>query len=289
MTMIRASVLEEVGGWAEWTVTEDAELGLRVLEAGYDAVYTPSSYGRGLTPDKFKDYRAQRYRWALGAAQILRHHGKRLFGIEKTKLSLGQRFHFLTGWMAWLGDSLNLVFNVIAILWSALMMLRPLEFFPPVATFTGFVIALFVFKLAKIAVLYRRRVKASVYETGAALVAGLSLVYIVGRAILAGLANTDARFVRTPKLASADHARGALGAVAPEAALAILLLASSIGVAVTAPYESTDRMLWCTLLVAFSLPQLAAISLSLLSTVPNRKRAPGAARLDEPVSEGSRS
>ncbi|HEY0664201.1 MAG TPA: glycosyltransferase, partial [Thiobacillaceae bacterium] len=30
MTMVRKSVLEEVNGWAEWTITEDAELGLRI-------------------------------------------------------------------------------------------------------------------------------------------------------------------------------------------------------------------------------------------------------------------
>jgi len=289
MTMIRKRVLEEVGGWAEWTVTEDAELGLRVLEAGYDAIYTPLSYGRGLTPDKFGDYRAQRYRWALGAAQILRRHGKRLFGIERTALDRGQRFHFLTGWMGWLGDSLNLVFNLIAIAWSSLMIARPLEFYPPLATFTGFVIGLFLFKLLKIAVLYRRRIGATALETCAALFAGLSLVYIVGRAVLAGLVGDEARFVRTPKRARRDSLIGALAAVIPETVLACLLLASALGVVLTAPYDSADRTLWCLLLVTFSIPQLAALSLSLLGAMPSRRPATGRARLEAPASEASQS
>ena len=40
MALIRRRALEEVGGWAEWCITEDAELGLRLFEAGYRAVYT---------------------------------------------------------------------------------------------------------------------------------------------------------------------------------------------------------------------------------------------------------
>ena len=31
MTMVRKSALEEVGGWSEWCITEDAELGLQDL------------------------------------------------------------------------------------------------------------------------------------------------------------------------------------------------------------------------------------------------------------------
>ena len=32
MTLVRREVLDEVGGWAEWCITEDAELGLRMFE-----------------------------------------------------------------------------------------------------------------------------------------------------------------------------------------------------------------------------------------------------------------
>ena len=61
MTLVRRKVLEEVGGWAEWCITEDAELGLRVFELGYDATYLPDSYGRGVMPDTFIDFKKQRF------------------------------------------------------------------------------------------------------------------------------------------------------------------------------------------------------------------------------------
>ena len=77
MTLVRRAPLAAVGGWAEWCITEDAELGLRVFEAGYEASYIARSYGRGLMPDTFIDYKRQRFRWAYGAMQILRHHAAR--------------------------------------------------------------------------------------------------------------------------------------------------------------------------------------------------------------------
>jgi exo-beta-1,3-glucanase (GH17 family)/cellulose synthase/poly-beta-1,6-N-acetylglucosamine synthase-like glycosyltransferase len=278
MTMIRAKVLREVGGWAEWTVTEDAELGLRILEHGYDSVYTTESLGRGLTPDRFRDYRSQRYRWAIGATQILRHHGAVLLGLAPSKLTLGQRFHFLTGWAAWLGDGLNLVFNLIAIAWSTLMILSPLQFLAPVAKFSGVVLAFFVFKLVKVAWLYKAQVQASTMETVSAIVAGLSLVFVTGRAVLAGFFGSEARFVRTPKLADQDTVLGALESVACETLLAMALLGLAIAVAITAPFDSIDRRLWSMLLGVFAVPHVAAVGLSLLSTLPHRKKPRRAAR-----------
>ena len=74
MTLVRRAALDHVGGWAEWCITEDAELGLRLFEHGHEAQYLPRSYGRGLMPETFGDYKKQRFRWAYGAMQILRRH-----------------------------------------------------------------------------------------------------------------------------------------------------------------------------------------------------------------------
>lgn len=54
MCVIRRRALEEVGGWAEWCITEDTELGLRLFEAGYQAFYTPDTMGCGLMPDSYE-------------------------------------------------------------------------------------------------------------------------------------------------------------------------------------------------------------------------------------------
>ena len=45
--MVRRSALNQVGGWGTDTICEDTELGLRLYEAGYQALYTNYRYGRG--------------------------------------------------------------------------------------------------------------------------------------------------------------------------------------------------------------------------------------------------
>ena len=39
MTMVRRTALDGAGGWAEWTICEDAELGLRLIAPARSAVY----------------------------------------------------------------------------------------------------------------------------------------------------------------------------------------------------------------------------------------------------------
>ena len=266
MTLVRADALRDVGGWAEWTVTEDAELGLRLLAAGYEAVYTPDSYGRGLTPDRFADYRAQRHRWALGAVQILKHHSRKLLGLAPSRLSLGQRLHFLTGWLPWLGDGLNLVFNVLAVGWSTLMIADPARFNPPLAVLSSFVLAAFGFKLIKTVALYRAHIGTSWTETAFACCAGLALIHVVGRAVIAGIFAGVTPFFRTPKFTHRDSRVGALIGVGSEAMLAVALLACAVGVVVTAPFASMDRSLWTALLLVSALPHCTAVVLALIAS-----------------------
>jgi exo-beta-1,3-glucanase (GH17 family)/cellulose synthase/poly-beta-1,6-N-acetylglucosamine synthase-like glycosyltransferase len=286
MTMIRRRMLDAVGGWAEWTITEDAELGLRVLEHGGKALYTPRCYGRGLTPDNFLDYKAQRYRWALGAMQILKRHAAALAGRRRTALTPGQRYHFLSGWLPWIGDGANLVFNVLALAWSAAIILLPDRCLPPVACWSAFALALFGFKLLKTLALYRSEVRASAAETAGALIAGLALVHVVGIAVIAGLVGRKARFCRTPKLAERHGIAGALGAALPETLLAAGLLGAALGVPAVTPLPSVDSKLWSALLAAAALPHLAALTLSLIAAGrPAAEQPESAAELPAALTE----
>lgn len=72
MTMVRRDLLQSTGKWSEWTICEDAELGLRLMHAGYELVYVDEAMGKGLTPADFTAYKSQRFRWAFGAMQIMK-------------------------------------------------------------------------------------------------------------------------------------------------------------------------------------------------------------------------
>ncbi len=74
MCLVRRSVLESVDGWSEWCLTEDSECAVRLHASGYSSVYLIKTYGRGLIPEKFYEYRKQRLRWTIGPIQQIKRH-----------------------------------------------------------------------------------------------------------------------------------------------------------------------------------------------------------------------
>jgi hypothetical protein len=74
MGLIRRVALEQLGGWDEWCITEDAELSLRLLRAGWHGLHMDQTWGRGIMPLTFEGLKGQRYRWCFGGIQILRMH-----------------------------------------------------------------------------------------------------------------------------------------------------------------------------------------------------------------------
>ena len=266
MTMIRRSVLDTLQGWAEWSITEDAELGLRVFEAGHEAAYIPKSYGGGLMPDTLLDYKKQRARWAYGAVQILKRHARGLF--FGGGLTLGQRYHFLAGWLPWLADGFNLVFNLAAMLWSLLMVAFPHSIDPPLMIFSALPLALFVFKLVKLVHLYSTRVGASLRQTLAAALAGLALSHTIGLAVLSGLFTHDQPFFRTPKRA---HTHAWLQALADCREEALMMLGLWLAAAATYIAVGTvmrDLGVWVVVLLIQSIPYLATLIVSFISAQP---------------------
>jgi exo-beta-1,3-glucanase (GH17 family)/cellulose synthase/poly-beta-1,6-N-acetylglucosamine synthase-like glycosyltransferase len=271
MTMVRRAQLERCR-WAEWCITEDAELGLRIFEAGFDAIYVPVSYGRGLMPDTFIDFKKQRFRWAYGAMQILKTHARALF-MEGGPLRAGQRYHFVAGWLPWAADGSNLLFNLAALGWSAAMVWAPIE--PPLLMYSVLPLSLFTFKLAKLVHLYRARVGANLRQTVAAAVAGLALTHTIGRAAVKGLLTRSEPFFRTPKQGSTSGLLHALGAAREETLMMIGLVLAAWAVGHLAPTEGPerfawgpDRLAWIVVLLIQSVPYLSSLVVSLMSAFP---------------------
>ncbi len=268
MTLVRSRLLAALGGWAEWCICEDAELGLRVFEAGYQATYLPLSYGRGLMPDSFIDYKKQRFRWAYGAMQILRYHARALLRPGSSTLTAGQRYHFVAGWLPWIADGLNLLFNVAAIGWSVAMMLRPTRIDPPLLMFSVLPLSLFTFKLVKLVHLYTHRVGVGLRQTFAAAIAGLALSHTIGRAVLKGLVTRGEPFFRTPKRAGRHALLLALAGAWEEGAMMLMLWGVAFGLySLPTEFTSPDRTMWLIALLIQSIPYTAAVLVSLASAL----------------------
>ena len=288
MTLVRRFVLAAVGGWAEWCITEDAELGLRVFEAGYEAVYITHSYGRGLMPDTFIDYKRQRFRWAYGAMQILRFHAAALLRPTHSALTSGQRYHFIAGWLPWVADGFNLLFNIAAIGWSMAMILAPQKIDPPLMVFSVLPLSLFMFKLVKLVHLYTYRVGMNVRQTAAAAISGLALAHTIGRAVLKGLLTHNEPFFRTPKHSAPHGFFAAVGAAREETLFMIALWCCAIGIR-TIPKEmaSPDLTVWLAALLIQSIQYTAALLVSLTSAfnIPASLLGPQARELTKPAAQ----
>jgi exo-beta-1,3-glucanase (GH17 family)/cellulose synthase/poly-beta-1,6-N-acetylglucosamine synthase-like glycosyltransferase len=267
MTMIRRQPLE-AGGWAEWCITEDAELGLRLFEEGHKALYLASTYGRGLIPDTFADFKKQRFRWAYGAVRILIAHRRELLGLRRTRLSSGQRWHFLSGWLPWFADGFNLLFNFAALAWTVAMVIYPERVTPPYMSIAMVPLVLFGFKMLKSLVLYRRRVDATWRQSIAAGIAGLGLSHTIARATYAGLLSGKLGFFRTPKLANAPALLRALADAREESLLLAAFTLGAVGVLLRSDAYMLDVRVWAAVLIVQAVPYAASLLIALISALP---------------------
>ncbi len=85
---LRRSAFDKVGGWNAHSITEDSELSVKLLMAGYKSVYlsyeTPSE-----VPDTFESFIRQQMRWCYGNARVFFDNWKKI--VFTPSLSLVQK------------------------------------------------------------------------------------------------------------------------------------------------------------------------------------------------------
>lgn len=270
MTLIRKTALQGVKGWAEWCICEDAELGLKLFEHGYESFYLNRSFGKGLIPDSFSGYKSQRFRWAYGAMQIMKRHWP-FFGLGRKELTLAQKYHFIAGWLPWIADAANLVFVVGSLFWSLMLFLEWVEFPPEI--FLIPTVGVFLFKLISGFWMYARRLKVGFAETFGAAVAGTALSHVVGTAILQGLFTSNKPFFRTPKCADKPVLYQAFAMARDELLILATLILCADGLVLKYSIANKQATLWALMLLVQSLPYLSAFALALINVWPQQKKA----------------
>jgi exo-beta-1,3-glucanase (GH17 family)/glycosyltransferase involved in cell wall biosynthesis len=257
MTLVRRRALEGIGGWAEWCICEDAELGLRLMEAGHDVRYVDEVLGRGLTPADFKAFKTQRFRWAFGAMQILKGHWRAL--VRRGPLTAGQRYHFLTGWFSWFADALHLIFATAALAWTIGAITAP-DLFPlPLDLYLVPVLAFLAAKAIFNPLLYRARVDCSWVDVAGASLASMALSHAIARGVFEGLWRRTGEFRRTAKGAGAQPRLAWLAAVREESLMLIALALAAAAVAWRFGTDHREAMLWAGVLAAQALPYAASL------------------------------
>jgi hypothetical protein len=203
MGLIRRAALERLGGWDEWCITEDAELSLRLLRAGWSGLHVDQSWGHGVMPLTFEALKSQRYRWCFGGIQILRMHWRSLLPGRRAagdRLSLAQRWAYLTGAVQWYGDLLGLVFFLFLLAGAINIVTGGDQLFRKLTAFlVATVPVLVALGLVRAIALLRRGTGAGWRDAIGAFFVWQSTSLVVARASVQGLFARRAAFLRTPK------------------------------------------------------------------------------------------
>jgi Glycosyl transferase family group 2 len=233
MGLIRRVALDELGGWDEWCITEDAELSLRLLRAGWHGLHLDQSWGYGIMPLTFEALKGQRYRWCFGGIQILRMHWRSVMPGRPSRanhLTAGQRWAYLAGALQWYGDLLGLVFFIFLLAGAVNLATGGGQLFRKLTVFlVAAVPVLVLLGLVRAVALLRRGTGASWRDAVGAFFIWQSTSLVVARASVLGLFAKKATFLRTPKTSERTRWWEALRANWAEATLALLGFAAIAG------------------------------------------------------------
>jgi cellulose synthase (UDP-forming) len=98
-SLLRLAALQEIGGVATETITEDMHTTLKLIRAGWRTVYHHQVLAVGLAPATADQYLVQRRRWGMGAMQVLAH--ERLWAAKRW-MSWRDFYEYLNGTLWWL-------------------------------------------------------------------------------------------------------------------------------------------------------------------------------------------
>jgi cellulose synthase/poly-beta-1,6-N-acetylglucosamine synthase-like glycosyltransferase len=138
---VRRSVLMDLGGWDENSLTEDVELAVRLVEKNHVIKYAPDVCSGQETPNRLSSLFEQRMRWYRGYMETALKYGRLLDKLNRrtvdAEISLGGPFMMVVSLISYL----NWLFVAFFILGNT-----------PFIDFTGIVIALTAVSLVSIGV-----------------------------------------------------------------------------------------------------------------------------------------
>lgn len=88
--VVRRTALDEIGGFATGTVTEDLHTSIRLHAKGWKSVYHAQPLAFGLAPESIEPFLAQRIRWGQGAMHVWRREGL----LTHRGMTLAQRLNY---------------------------------------------------------------------------------------------------------------------------------------------------------------------------------------------------
>lgn len=289
MGLIRRSVIDEIGGWDEWCITEDAEASLRILKLGYQSLYINKSYGQGLMPLDFEGLKKQRFRWCFGGVQILKKHWEALMPWvhrvdSENKLTISQQYHYLVGGLGWFTDVFNLLFALFLVLGAIFSMLSSSVQVRPLTNTLMVLPAVFLLLHTwRFLWVLRNRLRLSIGMAVATMYNFFSLGWAVTLACIQGIVQKEGVFLRTPKSQSRSRLWHAVLVTQWETAIGLICTIAALLAFIINPNIRTFTL--CCLLMWQGSLYLAAPLYSLLSARNNKVYAANVTDQGAPVHE----
>jgi cellulose synthase/poly-beta-1,6-N-acetylglucosamine synthase-like glycosyltransferase len=234
MGLIRKSVLEEIGGWDEWCITEDAEASLRILKKGYQSLYINRAFGSGLMPINFEGLKKQRFRWCFGGIQILKKHWEALMPWAhwvdpQNKLTLAQRYYYLVGGLGWFSDVFNLLFAFFLVLGAVFNLFSsPVKVRPLTDTVLIIPAVFLLLHILRFIWVLRNRLRVSLLMAVTTMYNFFSLGWAVTLACIQGLVQREGVFLRTPKATTSSKAWRAVQVTQWETAIGLICILAGL-------------------------------------------------------------
>ena len=278
MGLIRKSVVEEIGGWDEWCITEDAEASLRILKKGYQSVYINRSFGSGMMPINFEGLKKQRFRWCFGGIQILKKHWEALMPWAhlvdpENKMTFAQRYYYLLGGLGWFSDVFNLLFAFFLVLGAVFNLFSsPVKVRPLTDTVLIIPAVFLLLHILRFIWVLRNRLRVSINMAVGTMYNFFSLGWAVTLACIQGLVQREGVFLRTPKSTTASKAWRAIQVTQWETTIGLICVL--VGLLAFGFERNWRTFTLCILLIWQGSLYLAAPLYSLLSM--KRETAMGA-------------
>ncbi len=205
MGLLRKSVLQEIGGWDQWCITEDAEASLRILYRGYKALYVPETFGRGLMPLDFEGLKKQRFRWAFGGVQVIKKHWWKLMPWAHwidpdNKLTARQRYVYLAAGLQWFNELLTFAFTAMVLVSAILTITGHTAYLRPTSeAFLVLPIVLIGTNVLRALWGLRQALHLTWGRAARALTLWFALTWVVTLACIQAIVQRGGVFLRTPK------------------------------------------------------------------------------------------
>ncbi len=249
MGLLRKQVLQEIGGWDEWCITEDAEASLRILDRGYKSLYVGRSFGRGLMPLDFEGLKKQRFRWAFGGIQILKKHWGRLMPWARwldphNQLTGAQRYFYVMAGLQWFNELLTFLFTVMVLISVFLTLTGRTAFLRPTSeAFIVLPIVLIGTSMLRALWGLRHALHITWKRAAYALSLWFALAWVGTMASVQAIVRERGVFLRTPKLATSLAWLGALQITGWETTFGAACVLGGIGVFALRPAWTTAALM----------------------------------------------